>query len=139
MFAQKSDNQFTFLKSPHKIHKLVKILLIWSSNFVCYVKAIIIYAVGGTLLLVFIGLTIYCCRRKSTSTNTSQASIVARRSTKNSSSDRVVLETGHNAISDADVWNPKVLLRPYYKHCVFSPKLHISFLGNYKVYYIDSI
>ena len=71
-------------------------------------KAIIIYAVGGTFLLVFIGLTIYCCRRKSTSTNTSQASIVARRSTKNSSSDRVVLETGHNAISDADVWNPKV-------------------------------
>jgi len=59
-------------------------------------------------LLVCIGLTIYCCRRKSTSTNTSQASIVARRSTKNSSSDRVVLETGHNAISDADVWNPKL-------------------------------
>ena len=94
-------------KKPRgKIHKLVQFFT--ENHFLCYAKAIIIYAVGGTLLLVFIGVTIYCCRRKSTSTNTSQASIVARRSTKNSSSDRVVLETGHNAISDADVWNPKV-------------------------------
>merc|ERR1712046_390464 len=92
-----------FAKSHHR-EKLGKLMAFDPTG----TTAIIIYAVGGTLLLILLGITIYCCRRKSTSTNTSQASIVARRSTKNSSSDRVVLETGHNAISDADVWNPKL-------------------------------
>ena len=68
--------------------------------------AIIIYVVSAIIILVAAGFTVHCCRKsKSKSSNSSEISIVQGRNTKQS--DRVILETGHNAIVD-DCWNPKV-------------------------------